>query len=246
MPDQLKLRNPPIVEAVIGIEFDGVQSVSMEDVNLAKERLAADYPNIQPLWRRQFSLLSHGEMQSNPSLEDHGLRLLSDDGVAQLQLRRDGFLYSRLGAYDSWETFKNGALKAWSAFRECAASARMSSYGVRYVNKLTFPLSDGLETYLTLFPSIPNSFIGEPQVISNGHLRLEIPLEKESGRLIVQEIIMPPERDGYATIALDNDFRCSALGLQDKEVWAGLDQLRSLKNRYFLHFITDKLLEMYK
>jgi uncharacterized protein (TIGR04255 family) len=242
----LQLRNPPIVEAVIVIDFTPLPPETMAKLPQVVEELAPRYHQPAPIFEQKVQFDATGRQPPSHESLPFGVRFVSEDARYQVQLRRDAFIFSRLAPYESWLSFKTEAQSVWEAFLALVTSPTVISFGLRYVNKISFPAAQPIERYLKLYPAVPDSPFGGPQAVNGGHLRLQMPLENPPGLLIVQQVMLPAESEGMFTIALDNDFRFSGLGVDHKAIWERLDQARQLKNDYFVHFITEQLLETYK
>jgi uncharacterized protein (TIGR04255 family) len=241
---EFKLSKAPIVEAIVAIEFADLSDEAFLRLPLVHERLANKYARKEPLVERQFQVeMPHGPIREATST---GLRLLSNDGHYAIQLRRNAYVFSRLAPYDSWRSFQGEAQSGWDAFRSIIGDLRLRDLGLRYINKISYPTNEPIERYLRLYPVVPDSPEGGPQVVTGAYMRVEVPLRDPGGRLVVQEVMLPPENEELSSIALDNDFRFSIVGLDDGQMWSLLDHARDIKNTYFRHFITDDLLESYR
>jgi uncharacterized protein (TIGR04255 family) len=76
-------------------------------------------------------------------------------------------------------------------------------------------------------------------------MRLAMQITNPPGRLTHQQTFLPPEREGFITMLLDNDFQFSALGIQLSSIWSKIDEVRTIKDDYFDKFLTDKMKESF-
>jgi uncharacterized protein (TIGR04255 family) len=244
--EPLHLTNAPIVEAVIGIDFNSLPPDVVAKFPLVAEQLAPRYHQPTPIFEQKLQFDRSGVVPPSHEPLPFGVRFVSEDKRYQVQLRRSTFLFSRLAPYESWEVFRQEAQIVWRVFQKLTVAPSPVSLGLRYVNKISFPAAEPIERYLRLYITVPDSPEGGPQLVTGGHLRIQMPIGDPAGLLVVQQVFLPSEAEGVNTIALDNDFRFGALGLSEKEIWDRFDQARRLKNEYFVHFITKELLETYK
>ena len=244
--EPLHLTRAPIVEAVIGIDFDPLPPDVVAKFPLVVEELAPQYHQPTPVFEQKFQFDKSGAVPPSHEASSFGIRFVSEDKHFQVQLRRSTFLFSRLAPYQSWEVFRQEAQSVWRVFQKLTVAPSPVSLGLRYVNKISFPETEKIERYLKLYVTVPDSLEGGPQVVTGGHLRIQMPIADPAGLLVVQQVLLPSEVQGMSTIALDNDFRFGALGLSESEIWDRFEKARRLKNEYFVHFITKELLEAYK
>src|SRR6266446_398225 len=132
MPDELTidtseefphLSRAPIVEATL--EFRCRAEAPWEEAVLLqqiKTRLP-DYPLAlaQRAFQQQFQFQPNQPAQG--SYQDLGLtgfRLQSKDNLQITQFNRDGFAYSRLQPYESWQQFSVEAFRLWEIYVELA------------------------------------------------------------------------------------------------------------------------------
>lgn len=89
---------------------------------------------------------------SSGSVKDRGLDKVvfrSADQLNFAQFRRDGFVFSRLRPYTSWEAIFSEAWRLWQIYREVAAPAELSRIGTRFINRMSITLdSNDLRLYL--------------------------------------------------------------------------------------------------
>jgi uncharacterized protein (TIGR04255 family) len=240
----LQLKNPPIVEAVIGISVPRLAEGILEQLKeLAAQMLELNYQGPTPVSQSNFQFVIK-EGQSSVENRDFllGWRFDSKDKLHSVQFKIDGFVFSRLGSYQTWEQFRGEAKKLWDLYYRVIAPTELAEFGVRYINKVFIPQGEQVSDYLTVYPYIPQ---GLPQDVLDSFMRLGLPLEAPQGRFTHQHILLPPEKPGYATVILDNDFRFSAIGLSEGKLWEQLEEVRQLKDDYFRKILTKSFLETF-
>jgi uncharacterized protein (TIGR04255 family) len=241
----LHFTNPPIVEAIIAIDVSPLPDEVIGQFRSLTEKMALlSYKPPTAVSQHQFEVkINAGDSTAQTRDIPHGLRFDSQDGLYAVHFNRTGFICSRLGKYERWESFRDEARKTWDLYSAEIGPAELKDYGVRYINKIFWPSNDEVNLYLRIYPQLPPDI---PRAINQLFMRLEIQIETpQQGKLIHQQILLPQERENYATLLLDNDFRFSAMGLTPEKVWERLESVRQLKDDYFCKFVTPRLMETF-
>lgn len=240
----LHFKNPPIVEAVIFISVSPLPESILEQFDsLAAKMAELGYKSPTSMSQNQFKLeIREGKSKAETSDVRHGLRFDSTDGLHAVQFNRSEFLFSRLGRYETWESFRDTAKKLWELYLGEIGPAELISFGVRYINKVFIPLDTDINLYLNIYPFLPQDI---PQSVTEQFMRLAFPISDPQGVLVHQQILLPPEKEDFATVLLDNDFRFSAIGLSSAGIWDHFEKVRTIKDDYFVKFVTEKLMETF-
>jgi uncharacterized protein (TIGR04255 family) len=240
----MRFKNPPIVEAVIAFQVPLLPESAIEDFQAgADTMLAKGYKQPEPVTKHELQIKFEGATSSFDGKGfPHGLKYSREDGLYVVQFNRDGFVFSRLGRYESWESFRDECRNIWDVFAAITGALDIISYGVRYINKLYIPLGQDSEEYVSIYPHLPE---GIPTQIQECFMRLGLPILKPRGKLLHQQILLPPDREGFSSLLLDNDFQFPALGLTTPEVWEQLETVRFVKDDYFRKFVTLKMQETF-
>src|SRR5205807_10632047 len=97
------------------------------------------------------------------SAQHVGFIYSSSDQKQVYQVRLDGFSFSRLAPYVSWEPFCREARRLWQLYRERLKPAAVTRLAVRYVNRLDIPGERiEIKDYLRTMPEIAD---GLPQTL---------------------------------------------------------------------------------
>jgi len=244
VPEPLHFKNPPIVEAVIAIDVSLLPESILEQFrSLVAQMGEFGYNTPMPVSRHHFQIkINAGDSIAETRDIDHGLRFDSSDGLHAVQFNRTGFIFSRLGKYETWDLFRDEAKKLWHVYSAEIGPAELKDYGVRYINKVFLPNDEDYKDYLQIYPHLPGNIPGS---IQECFMRLGMPIADPQGKLVHQQILLAPEKDNYSTVLLDNDFRFSAIGLSSTAVWERLEKIRQIKDDYFRKFVTEKLMETF-
>ena len=239
--EPLRFKNPPIVEAVIGVSIAPLPEGALVTLkSVATGFSAAGYKEPLPIKLTNFQMMAMVQGESQASVRDspHGWQIDSADGLYRGKFQRDGFLFSQLGRYVSWELFRGEAHRLWTQYASAIGDHRVTEFGVRYINKVFVPEDAHLNEYLTCYPILPP---GLPPSILESFMRLVMPIENPDGKVTHQHILVGPEKPGFATVILDNDFRFQASGLSDDQLWTQIDAVRRVKDEFFRKLVTDTM-----
>lgn len=242
------LLRAPIVEAVIGVtaraETVWEEAVISEQL---KQRLP-EYPSVQSHreTRLEFNLAANA--QTEQAVQDmgwRGLRCESADKLHVVQFNRDGFSFSRLQPYQSWEQFDQEGMRLWELYNEVAQPLEIQRLGLRFINRIEFP-QEGvkLEDFLENPPKTPRGM----EVPFKGflhHNTLVIP-GYPYGINVVQTV--QPSQGGNTAwgVILDIDVFTTEPIVNQNLIGQHLTKMRWLKNKAFFGSITTKTLELIK
>ena len=245
MIEKRHLPNAPIKEALIDIQVALPEKVKIEALNSKYAQIAGQYPKQEILQRGEFGLHSDESHQSKVTI-DHtvvGYRYTSGDGRRVVQFRVDGFTFSRLEPYGTWEDMKGEAVGLWKIYADSVSPNPVTRIATRYINLLKLPPNTELKEYLTAPPTIPE---GLNQELSSFLTRVEIHEPSIGAHGILTQALEGALED-HAPVVLDIDvFIARPFDTQDEEFWFYLDQLRDFKNTVFFESITEKAAELFQ
>lgn len=242
----------PITEALIDLRFNGPELTPAELAEL-QEREAAAYPDKRPLY---FAPIAIGDAEpgeppafSGQSSTQRGWAFVTADKLQVWQARTDGFTFSRLAPYQSWDPFRDEARRLWNLCRTKLKPEAVTRVAVRYINRLELPLPlQDFKDYLRTVPEVSPML---PQGISTFFMQLHIPYTDINSVLILNQQLVPPcqpKPDApTASILLDIDlFRTHDLPQAEEPLWNIFEELHSKKNEVFEGCITDRTRELIK
>ncbi|HVN17950.1 MAG TPA: TIGR04255 family protein [Dongiaceae bacterium] len=239
------LRNAPIVEAVIDFRVLRRQTVPTDR-----------FANLQSLIGKQYSqsaLMQSVEAQLTFSQEKVpsssavtapiGWRYQADSLVAQFRV--DGFTFSKLEPYTTWNEVFSEALRLWGVYVRVAEPAEVVRVAVRYINRLQIPVPAQIGDYLEAPPELPSPISQQLRQFLSRFVIDDV--RRNASAVIIQAsepMIGPPAmallididafKDNLAVIPADP-------GLRDMFL-----ELRDLKNEIFFASITERAAEMYE
>lgn len=252
----------PIIEAVIDLRVSADVGIDVSRLRALADSLVSAFPVQTPMFRGQFAVaLSTAPQPQGPadasreksirlpiSLKaEHdqiGVRLATEKNTRVLQLTANGFTYSHLPPYSSWQEFRAEAAPLWEQYIVAAVPDVVTRSALRYINRLNFKgPSVEPEEYLNLYPKLPK---GIPPDITGMFLQLRMPQEDLDSMAIINCTLADPTEPDSISMILDFDvFQLSERKPSDPEIWDLLDKLDERKNLLFNECLTQKSKEMY-
>jgi uncharacterized protein (TIGR04255 family) len=248
VPKPHLLRRAPIREAVIDIQIPVGETPDFE----ALEELARStegYPTVQQGFQvaSQFELAFDPEADDGPPLPKprrSGFRAISEDELQIAQFRWNGFAFSRLAPYESWDKLSDAAKMVWQRYRARIAPKYATRVSLRYVNhiRLSYPLDPG--DYFTAMPRYPEEW---PQNVSSFVFRQTVH-DQPSGLSanVMHALVDDVDEDKIGVIFDIEAYAEGPISLRDEALWGTLDHLRDLKNRVFFAGLTQKAVSLFE
>jgi uncharacterized protein (TIGR04255 family) len=244
------LPNAPIVEAVIEVRGRAEEPWEESAIQTQLKKQLPDYPQVASHREFQHEVKMAPGQEPQQTLLDlgwKGLRLQSADKLHIAQFNRDGFVFSRLRPYESWEQLIDEGMRLWKIHREIARPSEVQRLGLRFINRILLPPKYvDFEDYLKAPPKPPDGldlpfhgFFHNETLAVPGY-----PYAINIIRTIQQP--QPPDHDRIGII-LDNDvFTVGSFEFQQEELERRLAEMRWLKNKAFFGIISDKALATFQ
>ena len=244
------LPRAPIVEAVIQVHARPESSWEEKDISeLLKPKLSDYQKSFSRNRVTQEVKLVRGPFTtvSEQNLSWHGLLCQSKDETQSVQFNRDGFVFSRLQPYQSWDQFFGEAMRLWKIYLETARPTEMQRIGLRFINKIQLPPKEvDFEKYIQPYPEPPFN-LELPFLSFFHHDTLAVPGYPYAINII--RTIQPatnPQAEGIGLIVDIDAFTTQPFEIKDGVLEERLAELRWLKNKTFFGSITSKALELFR
>lgn len=237
------LTNSPFLEAVI--HWDAPASKLLEQISLkeALTKYLPEYPTIQTQHGIEVKIEDTPDDMSQllQRMQWNGFRLEDAPANYVAQFTHTGIAFSRVKSYESWENFKNEALRVWDVFVELAEPKTIRRLGVRFINRMLLKQDESISTYLKSEPYrlsgleiSPKSFFYQDTYQVAGY-----PYQINLVRTI------QPDQTGSGSdqaLIVDIDvFTNEVFSIRDN-LNQQLTEMRWLKNKIFFSNITDTAL----
>lgn len=240
------LSKAPITEAVLDIRVKVSADVQIGHLNSLYDSVSGQYPDKKERHKWEGKLeFKKGVAPISTSVEEiDGYMFYSADKKQILQARQDGFTFSRLKPYETWESFRDEAHRLWQIYRD-VVSPEITRVALRYINKMEIPLtSKNLSDHLSAAPIVPNNL---PQGVSSFLTRVVIHEPEIDASAIITQAMEKIVKPDILPIILDIDvFRQISLAMSEEDIWELFEKLRHFKNTIFFKSITEKTKELFK
>ena len=246
------LSNAPIQEALFDIQFEpGIDACSPDVAAEVLVSRFADAPGdaqVTNLWETllEVKLTPNQEPPSAfPTSNVEGRRIDFPSKGQVVQLRPNGFAFSRLPKYVDWAEASGAAVAYWKAYAAQVKPRSIRRVAVRYINALLLPTPvENISDYLPVVPDIPASL---PQSVANFLHRHVIPRDRLTAQ-ITQAAQGVTEDLSYLKVLLDLDVWCVCdLAVDDEHgLITLLGELRAYKNDLFFEFLTETIVGRYE
>jgi len=238
------LRNAPIVEAVIDIRVLRGPDVSPDTFAGLATSIGRKYSQVDSIhsFEARFGIESGKILDPAQRRADLGWRYQAGKEVAQFRV--DGFTFSRLEPYTTWEDVFGEAFRLWEIYFGLANPAQLTRIAVRYINRMRVSGSRSINDFLEAPPTLPPPI---PPVIKEFLTRVHVADEPRSSAAVIVQALEPQIDPHVMSLLLDIDaYRELNLAPTDPDLPALFQQLRELKNEIFYASITERSAEMYQ
>jgi uncharacterized protein (TIGR04255 family) len=241
------LRNAPIREAVIDLRVRERRDFELSDLDGIQSHLERGYVKRGPVVEllTNLSISGDGEGKAETSSRTLGIRLHSRDERYVAQFSREGFTFSRLAPYETWDKLIAEARRLWTIYAACAQPQIVTRVAARFINDLQLPMQPGeqFEGYLTAPPQVPS---GLPQQVLQFLQRVVIHDVNSGLRAIVTQMLQGAAWGERIPVILDIDVFCQTeIEPASDDIWTRLAKMRVFKNSIFFESLTDKTVELY-
>lgn len=241
-------KKAPIIEALIDLRVEFSSDVTLSTLRKVQSDTESDYPLSEEITLAQTEFQVGSSVTAIASQSTVGYRFYSSDRKQILQARLDGFSFSQLEPYHTWNSLQNEAKRLWKIYADATQVSAIQRVAVRYINRLDLPFdSSGLldfKEYLRTVPEVsPDLFQGLKDYV----MQLQIPQEDLEAVLNLTEAMLPSTDNHTISVLLDIDlFSFVKLpAASSSTVWEILEKFRTRKNEVFEACITDKTRELF-
>jgi uncharacterized protein (TIGR04255 family) len=234
----------PIKEAIIDIQIENSPSLTLANFEKVEISPPRGYAERQKVMVGQLrGQLEEGILTATAKQDQMGYAFVGGEGKHVVQFRVNGFTFSRLAPYQTWQQLRSEAKTLWESYRQIVGALPVVRVGLRYVNQLDLPMPmRDLRDFIRLYPEVSADLT---QQLAGFFLQVQIPQEDLGAMLILSEATVPPSGPDVASVVLDIDVFKQGLKLEsDDEVWNALEALRLRKNLIFEGCITNNAREL--
>jgi uncharacterized protein (TIGR04255 family) len=227
----------PITEAVIDIQTQAPSETKPDIFDALAKAEVKNYPLKSGILQGSIQLqVGPGAQGSLSSQKFLGVRISGPDQKQLIQLRVNGFTFSRLHPYQGWHNFQPEAQRLWNLYRESIKPERINRVAVRFINRLDLPIdTNNLDNYVTMLPKVAS---GLGDRIEGFFMQLKLPQPELKAMLVLTEAKAEGPADKLS-ILLDIDiFRDTEIPQEEDKIWQLLEEFHVRKNGIFESSIT--------
>lgn len=248
--DNQPIPSPPIIEAVVDIDCDLPPNLDFQSLReAAGDALRERYPKFRQQLIQEHVFKKEGDAPPEIRVnQGHGaMQFLTENEKQLIQFRPNGFSFNRLAPYGSLDEYLPEIEEGWRLFRSLAKPVVIRKVGIRMINRILLPLTDGklnFADYL-LTPSLLPAAPGELGFL--GFLEQHMAVDPATGDRANIVRTTEPIANNRMPMILDIDvFRlCEGDPADWNEIHLALASLRNLKNRIFRNTLTPQCLSLF-
>jgi len=243
--DNQKLKNPPIVEAIIDIDCDMPPDFNLRNVeSLINNIFKTEYPNLKKRYSFNGEIgFKVGESPTVKNGDAHIQAILMNNSAGNqlVQIRQNGFSFNRLTPYTSLDDYLPEVERVWKLFFENFSPLFVQRIGLRYVNRILLPLKNttlDLDTYLKVGPKLPK----DSHLEFAGFVHQQQLVESNTGNQA--NIVLATQSDNSEILPLIFDIGTTKEINLEPSKWDQIESvilsLRTLKNHIFFDSLTKE------
>lgn len=239
MVDYGHLNNAPIIEAVFDLKIDRKEPITDQMLGSLKEELEPDFSNIEEI---KTVGVFHKHNEPSPPQADLeillGYKLKDPEKKTVLQIRKDGFTYSKLKPYSRWDDVFTETKQYWEKYNTACTPDFVTRSAIRYINRFIIPGdSNLLKDYLKSPPVIPT---GVSQDINKFITQVTSTHDKGIMSNFIQ-VFEPSADPKKSIVVLDIDiFRKKNISPNSATLWQVFADFRSIRNILFFENLTSE------
>jgi uncharacterized protein (TIGR04255 family) len=239
--------NAPIVEAVLDIQVDQPERVTLQTLDSMYDMIKDRFPVKEQRAKGQaiIKLSEQGPSLDAQSLNPIGYFYRSDSEKKIVQAKLDGFTFNKLKPYENWQAFCSEGNDLWNLYKEIVQPKRVKRIALRYINRIEIPLPiRDFKDYILTVPEIAPLL---PQALAHFFMQLTIPNPEIEATAVIIEVIEQATEQQTLPVIFDVDvFKIVNYADNYDDLWKEFEKLRNFKNEIFFNSMTDKAKELFK
>jgi uncharacterized protein (TIGR04255 family) len=244
----IKLRNPPIVEAVLDVDCDLPPKFDLAAFETrSRAQFIDQYPKSRTQFLQEHTIEATTQTKVSSRLAVQAFQFLHDDEKQLVQVRAQGFSFNRLAPYTSLDDYLPEIERTWGLYVKLISPVQIRVIRLRYINRILVPMaanSVDLDEFLKIGPRLPD----ENRLVLSGFLNQQAAVEKDTGHQLNLVLTAQPPVNEKLPIILD--ITAASPVAADPADWSNIlrliGSLRSLKNRVFANTLTTKCIELFQ
>lgn len=220
--------------------------MSFKDFAPCQERMKSEgFPVMKTRQSIQVDLdLQDGDSKPEaPLTAIDGFLFESPDKSKVVQFRLDGFGFSLVRSYSTWERLVDKAFHYWNIYTEYARPVSIVRIGTRFINRFPEPLDQPISEVLVVPPRMP---IEDGLKLRDSLQQMQIEASDGSRAQFIQAIVTRDETyeltidiDAYRRLNTAEEIE---VPIETDSLLPYLNRLRDLKNDLFFGSVTERSL----
>lgn len=246
----LRLRNAPIIEAVLDVDCDlppGFDLAAIEGAS--RERFRDQYPKFRTLFVQEHKIEANAEAPLKMSVRRgvQAFQFKQDDEKQLVQVRSQGYSFNRLAPYSTLDEYLPEIERTWRLYLDVVSPVQVRVIRLRYINRILLPMEGGkvdLDDYLKTGPRLAD----EDGLGLITFLNQYTAVETVTGHQINVVLTSQPPEGGTLPIIFDLSV-ANPLALETTDwprMLAIILSLRVLKNRIFVNTLAERCIKLFQ
>ncbi len=246
MAPRRKYRQPPIVEALCELYFEGSE---WDDTVLGQfyDQVKPDFPtkHQREIQEAHVMLSPVGEASAGVKRLPPWMQFVAKNENRLIQIGQDVLVINQLRPYPHFEEWEPLIYSSLEKYRKLANPKGVVRLGLRYINRVVIPHAQILmEEYFTVYPQVPRA-MGDMH--GRFMIRVDLPSQRGGHGVLVTFGSAPPEKPDEIAYLLDLcDILKPVTPLAFDEVNAHVNMAHENIEAAFEGSITDKLRDLFQ
>lgn len=246
----LKLKNPPIVEAVFDVDCDLPPSFDIAALEgPSRERFGDEYPKSRPQFIHEYKIEANVDSSLNASSRPaiQAFQFLHNDGRQLVQVRVQGFSFNRLAPYSGLDDYLPEIERTWRIYVDLVSPVQIRAIRLRYINRILLPMTSNtlnLDEFLKIGPRLPD----EDNLKLTGFLIQQAAIEDNTKHNV--NLVLTDQAPANEKLPVILDITVTSPAIVEPTDWPtmrrSIESLRNLKNRVFSNMLTPKCIELFQ
>lgn len=238
-----KLKRPPIREAVFDLRYLPATQPRIERIREFCDQFRGDFPQINEMVVFDVRAdISHEEKKNFHSQRIlNGYRLSNQKRSFVLQLRSDGFTFSKITPYVSWEEIRTEVSPILERFFDFFSEVHITRIALRYINFFTLKLEQSANAYFKILPSYPSNL---SKHVDGFKVQLFLPNREQGLKSVIAFSVEPTKTVKTFSTTFDIDiFKEHIYDKENiKDMLEDFEKIRDYKNLIFFSCLTPELI----
>lgn len=243
-------KHAPITEALLDIQVALPDQISPETLKHFQEDIKDRFPFMEEQGILQLEVApdegNGPQFKQTEEMQGYLFRSPEEPTSKVVQARMDGFTFSKLAPYESWNVFRDESHELWNRYINITHPLQVTRLGLRFINRIVLPLPfKDFHDYIRTVPEIAE---GIPSALGEYFMRLVIPYVQDHAVAVLTTVTVSSEAtDKTLPLIFDIDVSITEnYNPTGDELWQVFERLRRIKNEIFFNSLTKDAQELFQ